>query len=230
LAKAGVSLSVAALVEGAGAAPAPPLLGSTAKAALLVVTGRALLAGTVPARVLTLTEEVQKAMLLSKVKTIWAVVVALSVGIAYQVLAQPGPRVLETASVPVEVVAQDTGRPAPAPPKVPKDLLQKRLASARKVFELNLARLKTGQGLPAELFGWSERWLEAELALADKQAERVKALKDHLNRTREVERVAVGHARTGQGRQADAEAATYYRLEAEIRLFKAGVPTNPAEK
>src|SRR5262245_23808543 len=113
--------------------------------------------------------------------------------------------------------------PAPAPLKVPKQVLEKRLEAARKVFEQNLARLKAGQGLPAELFGWSERWLEAELALADKQADRVMALRNHLDRTREVERAAVNSAKTGQGRQADADAATYYRLEAEIRLLKEGV-------
>jgi hypothetical protein len=29
-------------------------------------------------------------------------------------------------------------------------------------------------------------------------------------------------AKTGQGRQADADAATYYRLDAEVRLAKEG--------
>ena len=113
--------------------------------------------------------------------------------------------------------------PAPAARKVPRELLEKRLESARKVFEQNMVRLKAREGLPAELFGWSERWLAAELALADRPANRVKALRDHLDRTREVERAAVNFARTGQGRQADADAATYYRLEAEIRLLKEGV-------
>jgi hypothetical protein len=119
--------------------------------------------------------------------------------------------------------------PAAAPPKAPKQLLEKRLEAARKVYEQNLVRLKAAQGQPSELFGWSERWLEAELALADKQAERVKALNDHLDRTREVERIAATYARSGQGRQADADAATYYRLEAEIRLAKEGVDPHPVE-
>ena len=118
---------------------------------------------------------------------------------------------------------------APGPLKVPKDLLEKRLEAVRKVYEQHSARIKQREGLPAELFGWSERWLEAELALADKQADRVKALRDHLDRTREVERAAVGHAKTGQGRQADADAATYYRLEAEIRLHKEGVEPRPVK-
>jgi hypothetical protein len=101
---------------------------------------------------------------------------------------------------------------------------------ARKVFEQNLLRLRNREGLPAELFGWSERWLEAELALCDKEADRVKAFRAHLDRTREVERMAINYAQTGQGRQADADAATYYRLEAEIRLFKEGVEPHPARE
>jgi hypothetical protein len=119
--------------------------------------------------------------------------------------------------------------PVAAQVKVPKELLQKRLEVARKVFEQNMHRLKNVQGVPSELFGWSERWLEAELALADKQADRVKALRDHLGRTSEVERLAVGYAKTGQGRQADADAATYFRLEAEIRLLKEGGAPVPAK-
>ena len=117
----------------------------------------------------------------------------------------------------------------PLPLTVPKELLQKRVEAARKVWEQNKTQIQNRQGLPAELVGWSERWLDAELALYDKESDRVKALKDHLDRAREVEKIAVGFARTGQGRQADADAATYYRLEAEIRHFKEGVEPQSAK-
>jgi len=102
--------------------------------------------------------------------------------------------------------------------------LEKRLQAARNVFEQHLARLKAGQGLPSELFGWSEHWVDAEIALSGKAAERAEALKGHLARIREVERMAVAYAKAGQGRQADADAAIYYRLEAEIRLLREGIP------
>ncbi len=118
----------------------------------------------------------------------------------------------------------------PPPPKAPRELLEKRLEAARKVFEQNLARLKSAQAAPAELFGWSERWLEAELALAERQADRARALRDHLDRAREVERLAAGLAKSGQGRQADADAATYYRLEAEIRLSAEGAEPRPPKE
>jgi hypothetical protein len=125
------------------------------------------------------------------------------------------------------LVFADSDKPSP---KVPKELLQKRVEAARRVYEHNIARIKNQDGLPAELFGWSERWLEAELAICEKESERVKALRDHLDRTREVERLAGNFARAGQGRQADVEAATYFRLEAEIRLFKEGVEPGPAKE
>lgn len=114
-------------------------------------------------------------------------------------------------------------------PKIPKELLQKRLVAARSVWEQNRVRIQNAKGLPAELFEWSERWLEAELALCDKEADRVKAFRDHLDRTREVERMTAGSALTGQGRQADADAATYFRIEAEIRLYREGIEPHPAK-
>jgi hypothetical protein len=119
--------------------------------------------------------------------------------------------------------------PPPAPLKVPKELREKSRDAARAVFEQNMKRVRAAQGLPSELFGWSERWLEAELALAEKPADRIKPLRDHLARTREVERLTTGLARAGSGRQADAEAATYFRVEAEIRLLKEGVEPDPAK-
>jgi hypothetical protein len=81
------------------------------------------------------------------------------------------------------------------------------------------------------LFGWSERLLEAELAMFDKKEDRIPYLKAHLARTREVERLAIVYAKTGQGRQADADAATYERLKADIRFFQATgeVPPPPPE-
>jgi hypothetical protein len=133
-------------------------------------------------------------------------------------------------SVGVAVLADQPAAPPIVPRPVRRPLLEQRLEAARKVFEENTARLKAGQGLLTELFGWSERWLNAELALAGKPADREKALRAHLDRTREVERAAAGHARVGQGRQADADAATCYPLEAEILLIKEGFDPHPPKE
>lgn len=119
--------------------------------------------------------------------------------------------------------------PPAAAPMVPKQLLEKRLEVTRAVYMQKLKRIRLGQASPSQLFGWSERWLDAELALATKRADRVKALRNHLDRVRKVEEVMTAFARAGQGRQADTDAATYYRLQAEIRLYKEGVQPQPAK-
>ena len=129
----------------------------------------------------------------------------------------------------LSIAASAVAAPAEPPPKIPKELLEKRVEAASKAYLLKKTRIQNANGLPAELFGWSERWLESELALRDKKSERVQALRDHLDRTREVERFAAAQAQAGQGLQADADAATYFRLEAEIRLVKEGVKPHPAK-
>jgi hypothetical protein len=112
---------------------------------------------------------------------------------------------------------------APAPmPKVPKELLVARLVAARDTYETTKTRIRHGGGLPEELFGWSRRWLDAELALCKDKAARLAAMQDHVKRTREVERLAHAYAKAGQSKAADASASTYYRIEAEIMLLEAG--------
>jgi hypothetical protein len=64
--------------------------------------------------------------------------------------------------------AQGDAAPAPAPPKVPKELLENRLDAAKRVWVQTWQRIRSGHEQPRALFGWSERWLEAELALLDK--------------------------------------------------------------
>ena len=81
LAKHGLGLSAgavaAALVQGTAPAGVPaPLAASTVKAAALVAAGQAA-AGAIPAQVVALSEGVLKAMLLTKLRTVTAVVLAL---------------------------------------------------------------------------------------------------------------------------------------------------------
>ena len=191
-----------------------------APTSLLNLTTQAAADGSFRPEVAALAKGVIRTMSATKLITLAAIVLVVlggSLTLRGQLDGQPSDPV--KASPPVVNAAA----PQPAPPKIPKELLEKRLEAARQVYQQNLTRLKAGQGLPSDLFGWSERWMDAELALVGKPADRAKALQDHLDRTRTVERIAKGFATTGQGRQADADAATYYRLEAEIRLHEAGV-------
>ncbi|HVV99103.1 MAG TPA: hypothetical protein VHB77_02115 [Planctomycetaceae bacterium] len=122
-----------------------------------------------------------------------------------------------------------SAEPKSGAPEVPRKLLEERLSAARSVYEQDLARLQAGQALPGDLIEWSQNWLEAELRLEPKPAERVQSLRNNLDRLRNVERMAQNAARTGQGRQSDALAATYHRLGAEIRLIEAGATGHPPE-
>lgn len=140
--------------------------------------------------------------------------------------------VLSAARFFIPCGAYGEAAPAPAAPKVPKEMLEKRLTEAKTVWAENWQRVGTRNGQPGDLFGWSERLLDAELALADKKEDRIKALQAHIDRTREVERIAIANANRGIGRQADAHAATYERLNGEIRYFEAAgkVPPPPEKK
>ena len=104
---------------------------------------------------------------------------------------------------------------------VPKELLQSRLGAARKVYELNLQKLQAGEAaLDTGFLSWSQRWLDAELALSDNRADRVVALRAHLGRAKELEKIATTHMKAGQGRELDTQAATYFRIDAEIQLLQ----------
>jgi hypothetical protein len=114
----------------------------------------------------------------------------------------------------------------PAPPKQVKEeelRLKKALRDeARKVYEHNLATHKFGNTPISmeEMCRWSRRWLEGQLDLAEGRQEQQTALRDHLERMKVVERMAQALVTAGQGRPADASAATYHRLQAELWLAR----------
>jgi len=110
--------------------------------------------------------------------------------------------------------------PAEDKPQVPRELLEQRRDAARKVFTEDFKRFFNFRAEINPMFAWSQRWLEAELVLSDKKADRIASLEAHLERLRRLEKVAIQHARVGQLHQRDADAATYYRVDAEIRLFQ----------
>ncbi len=112
---------------------------------------------------------------------------------------------------------------AKAAAKIPRELLEQRREAARNVFEENLRRLQAAElAMDERLMWWSERWLNAELALSDKPADRTAALAAHVKRLKELEKMFAHYAKTGQGRESDAQAATYFLTEADIRLIEAG--------
>jgi RNA polymerase sigma factor (sigma-70 family) len=210
------------------------LADNTLKAALLYSSG-ATASDVLSAQAVTLAEGVLRAMLVTKLKI--AAIIMLTVG----VLATAGTLTHHalTAAPPAEeerspkTAPQAGAAPAPAAAKVPRELLKQRLEAVQAFYNDYRRRLATGLGQPTELFGWSERWLEAELALSDKKVDQVAALKAHVERTREWEQLLLAYEKTGTVRKSDAAVGTYERTDAEIRYFQATgelPPPSPAVK
>lgn len=123
---------------------------------------------------------------------------------------------------------------APAAFKAPKELLEKRLAEAKVLWDMHYQMFTRGGPramIFRELFASSERLLEAELALLDNKEDRGKARHAHVDRTREVERIAITVAKMGAFWASDVHLATYERLNAEIHYFEATgkAPSPPPE-
>jgi hypothetical protein len=105
-----------------------------------------------------------------------------------------------------------------------KELLRKRLEFAQAAYRGNLQRMKVDPNFVlSNLLSWSERYFEAELELANVNDERREAMKEYFIRTREVENMVALMQKQGLGIKADVDAASYYRVDAELRLVKEGV-------
>jgi RNA polymerase sigma factor (sigma-70 family) len=97
------ALAVALAGEKASAGVPAALLTATARAAIRMAAGQVLVAGMVSAEVAILTEGVLKAMLMSKLKMAWGIVLAISVsagtaGLTYRAMAEPPPQARESSA------------------------------------------------------------------------------------------------------------------------------------
>ena len=129
--------------------------------------------------------------------------------------------VLILAGASLLISAEATQKAPAKTAAAPAALLQDRVDAAQQVFEQDLQRLKAGVlADDGQLSRWSERWLEAELALKTNPAARIAALEAHLQRAKEVEKIATQYAQTGQGQVSAAQAARYFRTEAELRMLQ----------
>jgi hypothetical protein len=90
---------------------------------------------------------------------------------------------------------------------------------ARQVFDQIIARYRNGEGYDVDdLALWSQRILVADLAASADAEQRRTAYEAHQARTSDIEKIAGSYFRAGMGRQSDALAAEYYRLDAESQL------------
>jgi Sigma-70, region 4 len=186
LTRRGMTLSATSLAgllsENALPAAVPAALSdSTIKAALQFAAGKAAVAG----RSAALAEGVLQAMGINRLKVAVAVMLVLVVGTGAGVLAFSGR--------PAEPEASKKADPAPKADE--KAELRKRKAAARldlaKVaHEKYLLRFQLGMETEQAVNLWSRRWLQAQLDLSDKKADRDAALQAHRDRLKKVDELA----------------------------------------
>ena len=105
-------------------------------------------------------------------------------------------------------------------PAAAVDVVKTKLAT--DVFDQMMSRAMGAEGYDIEdLELWSQHVLQSELDTAKDAAGREAAHQAQLRRTSELARITKSYAQTGQGRQADALAAEWYRLDAESQLERA---------
>ncbi len=175
LSRSGAALSVSALsavlARDAVSASVPrSVLNTTASAALRIVTGEPLTAGTVSAHVVVLTEGVLKAMLLNKLKAVWALVLVVAVGAGALALTyrpagaqSPAPRSNSQSSK----FLPGTNAPRVAAGELEE--LRLEIAALRKGLEVTRERVKVLEGevqtLKANRAARDERTSAAEMLL-----------------------------------------------------------------
>ena len=110
-----------------------------------------------------------------------------------------------------------------APPKeVAKEVDQSKAKIAADVYAQMRMRLSNNEQYDIEdLALWSQHLLDAELEVATDDSQRVAAYEAHSKRNTELARIAKSFVASGQGRESEALAAEYYRLQAESQLAKA---------
>jgi hypothetical protein len=93
------------------------------------------------------------------------------------------------------------------------ELAKDRAAAAEKAFRAAAAAHRAGRAPVEAVYAWSVRWLDARLGAAPKAARQ--ALADHGKRMADLEAEVQKMAAAGRAGSLDADAAAYYRIEAE---------------
>ncbi len=114
--------------------------------------------------------------------------------------------------------------PAPLPmkePEVPLELRKAQLEPAQAVYDARKKQYEAGAITPDSVFEWSRRLFDARIALAASREERIAACRAYVEETKSIEKLTKQRLDAGRAPIADYKAAEYFRVEAEILLFKA---------
>jgi hypothetical protein len=120
---------------------------------------------------------------------------------------------------------------APAPaldvPQGPsnlKSLSEGRLQAAIKQYDETWAYYQQARIDSYQVYVWSKLILECRRDMAEKPADRLAALDEHLTRMKKLESLIKKVRRLGFGRSYDVGASEYYRLEAEYWIARENGP------
>lgn len=94
------------------------------------------------------------------------------------------------------------------------ELAKDRVAAAERAFRTTSTAHRAGRAATEAVYAWSVRWLDAALEAAPKAAKQ--ALADHAKRMVDLEAEVQKMAAAGIAGSLDADAAAYFRLEAEL--------------
>jgi hypothetical protein len=113
---------------------------------------------------------------------------------------------------------------APAAPDAQPDLVP--LANARyeaavRQYEETWSYFQQARIDSYQVYVWSRLVLDSRRDIAQKPAEQITVLEEHLDRMRKLESLIKKVRRLGFGRSYDVGASEYYRLEAELWLARA---------
>jgi hypothetical protein len=115
--------------------------------------------------------------------------------------------------------------PAPIPPKepeVPLELRKAQLKAALAVYTRQSEDYNAGRGgTGSDRIEWARRVLDARLALAGGRDERIAACRSYVDEMKAFEKVCKSKVDAGTASAGDLKVAEYWRIEAEILLFKA---------
>jgi hypothetical protein len=110
---------------------------------------------------------------------------------------------------------------APNDPPKPSPLAEARYQAALKQYEITWSYYQQARIDSFQVYVWSRFVLESRRELNNRPADRIVALKDHLDRMKKLEALVLKVRRLGFTRSSDVGASEYYRLEAEHWLAQA---------
>ena len=115
----------------------------------------------------------------------------------------------------------------------PEDAVQKYARTRLEVARRGLVQAERATGSAAsedyaDIWIWSRRVLEAELALSTTKRERIAALEGHLQRAAKLEKLAQRKYSRGGFTRLDVLEAIYRRCDVEVQLAQEKAQTEPS--